>query len=139
MAEENPKNEALVELGKWEDDNTSYLTFLEGHPAGKRGVNPTSADAFQVQADYLKVLGEHQHPVDVLRRISLNPWCSPRDRISAAKTLLEYSMAKMPGKIEVSGPAGGAIQIDQSQLKNLSTQELDQLIKLLDKSTGIEG
>lgn len=138
MEQDNDKPNILAELNKFEDSNLSYLEYLESHAAKGRGMNPTSAEAFQVQADYLKALDHRQHPFDVLRRISLNPWCSPRDRIAACKSLLEYSMAKMPSKVEVSGNEGKAIQIDASALKNLSGSELDQMIKLLDKMNNIE-
>lgn len=131
-------NEQAGQLGSFEDENTSYLTFLEGRGAKACGMNPTGPEALQVQAEYLHSLGDQMHPVDVLRKISLNPWVSPRDRISASKTLLEYCMAKMPTKMEVSGGEGKAIEIDHKSLKNLSTSELDQMIKLLDKANSIE-
>ena len=43
-------------------------------------------------------------------------------------------MAKVPSKLEVSGPAGSAIKIDQNQLSALSCSELDTLLELLDKA-----
>lgn len=136
MANED-KLEAAEQLGSFEDSNNSYLSYLEGRGAKKTGMNPTGPDALQVQADYLHELGENQHPFDVLRRISLNPWVSPKDRIAASKALLEYTAAKMPTKMEVSGSEGKAIEIDNKALKNLSAAELDQMIKLLDKANGL--
>ena len=122
----------------FEDTNTSYLAYLEGRGAKKAHMDPTGAKALEVQAEYLHELGDQQHPVDVLRRISLNPWVSPRDRIAASKTLLEYCMAKMPTKIEQTNTEQKTIEIDAKALKNLSAQELDTMIKLLDKANNIE-
>lgn len=131
------KEENLEQLGSYEDGNSSYLAYLEARGAKGARLNPTAADALQIQADYLHELGDHQHPFDVLRRISLNPWCAPKDRIAASKALLEYTAAKMPSKVEVSGNEGKAIEFDHKALKNLSTAELDQMIRLLDKANGL--
>lgn len=131
-------NEQAEQLGSFEDENTSYLTFLEGRGAKACGMNPTGPEALQVQAEYLHSLKDGHHPLDVLRKISLNVWCAPKDRIAASKALMEYTMAKMPSKVEVSGSEGKAIEIDHKSLKNLSTAELDQMIKLLDKANNIE-
>jgi hypothetical protein len=93
----------------------------------------------QLQANYLKYLNHGQHPIDVARRISCNPWVSPRDRLAAAKVILEYSMRKIPTQMEVSGPGGQAIAIDNAALKNLSDAELVQLTNLLDKANTAKG
>ncbi len=125
------------QLGAFEDSNMSFLTHLEGRGAKGLRIDPTSAEALQIQADYLKELGDHQHPFDVLRRISLNPWCAPKDRIAASKALLEYTAAKMPTRIEQTTTEQKTIELDNKALKNLSVQELDQMIKLLDKANGL--
>lgn len=122
----------------FDDDNISFLQHLEGRGAKALHMDPTSPSALQIQADYLKVLGDQQHPVDVLRRISLNPWVAPKDRIAASKTLLEYCMAKMPTKIEQTTTEQKKIEVDARALKNLSSAELDQMIRLLDKANNIE-
>ena len=122
------------QLGSFEDGNVTFFQHLEGRGAKALHMNPTGPEALQIQADYLKVLGDGQHPFDVLRRISLNPWCAPKDRIAASKALLEYTAAKMPTKMEVASSEQKTIQIDNAALKNLSTDELDQMIKLLDKA-----
>lgn len=123
-----------AQLGSFEDDNMSFLTHLEGRGAKALRMDPTSAEALQVQADYLKTLGDNQHPFDVLRRISLNPWVAPKDRIAASKALLEYTAAKMPTRIDQVNTETKTIEIDNKALKNLSAAELDQMIKLLDKA-----
>lgn len=127
-----------AQLGSFEDDNMSFLTHLEGRGAKALRMDPTSAEALQVQADYLKALGDQQHPFDVLRRISLNPWVAPKDRIAASKALLEYTAAKMPTRIDQVNTETKTIEIDNKALKNLSAAELDQMIKLLDKANGLD-
>ena len=126
-----------AQLGAFEDENTSYLAHLEGRGAKASYMDPTGPQALQVQADYLKVLGDQQHPFDVLRRISLNPWVAPKDRIAASKALLEYTAAKMPTKIEQTTTEQKTIELDSKALKNLSAIELDTMIKLLDKANGL--
>lgn len=132
------KDEDLQDqLGAFEDDSLSFLTHLEGRGAKALRMDPTSSESLQIQADYLKVLGDNQHPFDVLRRLSLNPWVSPKDRIAASKALLEYTAAKMPTKIEQTTTEQKTIEIDNKALKNLNAQELDQMIRLLDKANGL--
>ena len=135
MAEKD--DELNEQLGAFEDENVTFLQHLEGAGAKEMRMDPTGPQALQIQADYLKVLGNGQHPFDVLRRISLNPWCSPKDRIAASKALLEYTAAKMPTKIEQTTTEQKTIELDNKALKNLSVQELDQMIKLLDKANGL--
>ena len=135
MAAEN--DDFQDQLGAFEDDNMSFFKHLEGRGAKALHMNPTGAEALQIQADYLKVLGDNQHPFDVLRRISLNPWCAPKDRIAASKALLEYTASKMPTKIEQTTTEQKTIELDAKALKNLSTSELDTMIKLLDKANGL--
>jgi len=116
----------------YEDDNVTYLQYLEA--SGSSPVNPLSKEGLDLQAAYLLKMGDNQHPFDVLRRISVNPFASPRDRIAASKTLLEYMSRKVPSSLEVSGPEGGVIQLDTNALKGLSAEELDQLSALLAKT-----
>lgn len=114
------------------DNNIKYLEYLEAH--GGKMINPLSKEGLELQAAYLKSLGENQHPFDVLRRISINPFIPPKDRIAASKTLLEYMARKVPATLEVSGPEGGPVQLDSEALKNLSASELDMLASLLEKA-----
>jgi len=138
MADNEQKLEIAEQLGSFQDENLSYLSYLEGRGAKKAHMDPTGPKALQVQAEYLHELGENQHPFDVLRRLSLNPWVAPKDRISAAKALLEFTAAKMPTKIEQTNTEQKTIEIDNKALKNLSAAELDQMIKLLDKANGLD-
>ena len=124
-------------LPTFEDTNKSYLQFLEGRGAGK--INAFSAEGQAIQAQYLAELGDNQHPLDVLRKISLNPFAAAKDRIAASKALLEYTMLKAPSKVEISGPEGQAIKIDQAQLSALSDKDLELLTMLLEKAQGAKG
>ena len=121
-----------TKLPNFEDTNRTYLQYMEA--VGGKLVDPLSPDGVRLQAKYLMELDDNQHPLDILRRISVNPFAAPKDRITASKAILEYTMAKVPSKLEVSGPAGSAIKIDQSQLSALSCSELDTLLELLDKA-----
>ncbi len=119
-------------LPSFEDANKTYLQFLEGR--GAKHINPFSTEGQSIQAQYLAELNDDNHPLDVLRKIAVNPFASARDRISASKALLEYTMLKAPSKVEISGPDGQAIKIDQSQLAALSDSEIDLLMGLLAKA-----
>ena len=118
------------------DNNIKYLEYLEAH--GGKMINPLSKEGLELQAAYLKSLGENQHPFDVLRRISINPFIPPKDRIAASKTLLEYMARKVPATLEVSGPEGGPVQLDSEALKNLTASELDTLATLLEKANKVK-
>lgn len=111
-------------------DTANFLAYIEG--IGRKGVDPLSPEALKIQAQYVAELP--QHPMDILRRLMVNPFCSPNERISAAKTLMTYSMRAIPTNLEVSGKDGGAIKIDASSLANLSDTELETLQTLLAKA-----
>ena len=110
----------------------SFLQFLEAQGAGKM-VDPLSDDGLKLQAQYVRQLS--QHPLDVLRRISQNVFAQPKDRIAAAKALLEYSHRKPTQQLQVSADGLG-LKLDPAALSGLSTKELDQLEKLLTKAQG---
>lgn len=115
----------------FEDASVTFLQFLEAQ--GAKGLDPSSTDYLRLQMRYLQTLQDNNHPLDVLRNITLNPWVTPRERISAAKTLLEYTMVKVPSKFEVQG-AGGRVQIDPAQLAKLTDDEITTLVALLEKT-----
>lgn len=127
---EDFKDEAVP---SFDDASVTYLQYLESK--GGKGVDPMSAQGLALQAQYTLELADDTHPIDVLRKISINPFASPRDRISAAKAIMEYTMLKAPAKVELTGADGGAIKVDQSQLAALSNEELDQLMTLLSKAS----
>lgn len=116
----------------FEDDNVAYLSYIEASGGGN--FSPLSQEGLEIQAAYLQKMGANQHPFDVLRRISVNPFAAPKDRIAAAKTLLEYMTRKIPSGVEVAGPNGAQIQLSPNALKNLSGSELDMLAALLAKA-----
>lgn len=129
--------DAQLPLRSFDDTNKTFLQFLEAN--GGKGIDPFSPEGVRLQSMYLQELQDDNHPLDVLRKISVNPFASPRDRISASKAILEYTMAKAPSKLEVSGPEGGAIKIDQKKLAALNDSELDTLLTLLNKAEKASG
>jgi hypothetical protein len=110
-------------------DDLTFLSYIEG--LGRKTIDPLSAEGLEIQAKY--VLSLPQHPMDVLRRIMVNPFCSPNERISAAKTVMEYSMRKVPSNVELTGKNGAPIKLDTSALSKLSLEELAQMEELLAK------
>jgi hypothetical protein len=110
-------------------DNLTFLAYVEG--LGRKSIDPLSTEGLEIQAKY--VLSLPQHPMDVLRRIMVNPFCSPNERISAAKTVMEYSMRKVPSNVELTGKNGAPIKLDTSDLAKLSIEELSQMEALLAK------
>lgn len=116
----------------WEDASLSYLEFLEANNG--KGVDPLSTEGLALQARYLTALRDNCHPLDVLRKIALNPFAAPKDRISASKALLEYGAVKAPSRVEVTGLSGAALKIDASQLSALTDVELQKLQELLAKA-----
>lgn len=131
MAFDDGDNDEL-NPANFEDTNISYLQYMEAQ--GGKLVDPLSREGLELQAAYLKYLGDNQHPIDVLRRISVNPWAQTKDRISAAKALMEYTVRKIPATIELTGNDGKPLQIDASAMKNLSNSDLDLLVSLLEKA-----
>ena len=115
-------------------DELNFLSYVEG--LGYKQIDPLSKEAVTIQARYLEVFP--QHPMDVLRRIMENPFCSPGERISAAKTVMAYTMKAVPTGYELSGKDGAAIKLDTNALSALSTEELDQLQMLLAKTSKAE-
>lgn len=115
----------------FEDASVTFHQYLEAH--GAKALDPSSPDYLRLQMRYLTELQDNKHPLDVLRNISLNPWAAPRERISAAKTLLEYTMMKVPNKVEVQS-TGGSVKVDPRLLAKLSDEELNQLMTLLEKA-----
>ena len=106
-----------------------FLSFLEAN--GGLGVDPLSDEGLRIQAAYVAQVGDH--PLDVLKTLSRNPFVKPSDRISAAKALLEYGARKVPAQFELKAE-GAALTIDASALSGLSAKELETLEKLLSKA-----
>lgn len=122
--EENPKEPALSAA-----EEVSYFQYIEGQ--GRKDVDPLSKEGVELQAAYVKNMS--MHPVDVLTRIMTNIFCTPTERMNAAKTLMEYSMRKVPSNLDVTTDTG-ALRIDATALVGLSTEELEVLEKILTKA-----
>lgn len=111
-------------------DDLSFLTYVEG--LGHKTLDPLSKEALDLQAKYVASLP--QHPLDILRRLSTNVFCTPSERINAVKALMAYTMRAVPTNLELTGKDGSALKIDASALSVLSTEELDTLQALLAKT-----
>lgn len=116
----------------FEDSNKSFMQFMEAK--GAQHLNMLSPEGLEFQAEYLKTLENNNHPLDVARRLSLNPFAAPKDRLAACKLIMTYTMRPIPTQMEITGGNGGPITIDQKTLKGLSDAELDVLAKLLEKA-----
>ncbi len=127
-------NDALPD--EFIDPSLSYKQFLEAR--GGQGVDPLSPEGLALQAEYVKALEDNCHPLDVLRKIALNPFSAAKDRIAASKAIMEYTMVKTPNKVEVTGISGAPLKIDSAQLSALSNEELDQLMQLLEKANSLK-
>jgi hypothetical protein len=110
-------------------DKRDFLAFVEAK--GYRNWDPLSKEGMELQAMYIQECSVH--PLDVLARISTNVYCTPTERISATKTLLEYSMRKVPSTVDVNQTTS-ALKIDASALSALSLEELETLQALLAKA-----
>jgi len=111
-------------------DDLSFLTYVEG--LGHKTLDPLSKEALDLQARYVAALP--QHPLDILRRLSTNVFCTPSERINAVKALMAYTMRAVPTNLELSGKDGAPLKIDVSSLSALTSEELDTLQVLLAKT-----
>ena len=111
-----------------EDEEISFLQYMEGQ--GYKDVDPLSKEGLSLQAKYVATLS--QHPLDILRRIMTNLFCTPQERMAAAKAVMEYSMRKVPSSLDVTTDSG-ALKIDGAALVGLSMDELDFLEKIMAK------
>jgi hypothetical protein len=109
----------------------SFLRFIEGTGQRVELVDPLSDDGLRLQALYAQNFS--QHPLDVLRRIMENPFSDPKDRMTAAKSIMEYSMRKPAAALDLSAK-GSALSLDPSHLAALSAADLDALEKILAKT-----
>jgi len=112
-----------------EEEKRDFLAYLEAR--GHKNWDPLSKEGLELQAMYVQECSTH--PLDVLSRLMMNPYCTPSERISATKTLMEYSMRKVPNNVEINTTTQ-ALKIDSSALSNLSLEELETLQKLLAKA-----
>lgn len=108
-----------------------FLAYLEAN--GVAGLDPLSDEGLRVQANYVKLVGDH--PLDILKTLAKNPFVKPSDRIAAARTLLEYGARKVPAQLDLTA-VGTALTVDASMLSALSDKELAMLEKLLSKAQG---
>lgn len=116
-------------------EDNSILRFLEGRGTRVASVDPLSDEGLRLQAVYVQSFS--QHPLDVMRRIMENPFSDPKDRMTAAKAIMEYSMRKPTQSLALDAKSVG-LSVDASQLQNLTAKELAMLEKILSKATGVD-
>lgn len=118
----------------FKDDSESFREFLDQRKIQE--YDPLSPEALKLQAEYVARSLPDKHPLDTLRLIANNPLSMPKDRIAACKALMEYSMPKVPAKMEVLTDGAASTRFSSEQLSVLSSEELDVLIKLVEKMGG---
>lgn len=114
-------------------EDMDYIRWLEGRGQRVAVMDPLSDEGLRLQALYVQNFS--MHPLDVMRRIMENPFSDPKDRMTAAKSIMEYSLRKPAANLELSAKVA-SLNIDPSTLSALSTKELDTLEKLLSKIGG---
>lgn len=124
-----PLRQAYEELN--ESEQTRFIDFLA--TKGRKTIDPLSQEGLEMQALFVREMPKH--PMDVLARIMTNMYCTPSERMTAAKTLMEYSMRKVPSTLDVNQTTS-ALKIDASALSALSLEELETLQALLAKAGG---
>lgn len=72
-----------------------------------------------------------QSPLEFLADTYRDPRFDVKDRIAAARSVLEYAHKKLPTDIAVSGQVNGIL--DPKKMSQLSDEEIDILVNLLAK------
>lgn len=86
------------------------------------------------EAAWLRLQGAT--PLEFLAMVYKNPWNSMNERISAAKSILEFVHRRLPHKIEVEGTVRDTRKITPEALAKLSDEELSAFTTLLEKLEG---
>jgi hypothetical protein len=73
-------------------------------------------------------------PLEFLTAVYRHPLVRLPDRISAAKSVMEYTHRKMPSSIEMTGKDGSPLRVSGAMLMGLSDAELETMEALLDKA-----
>lgn len=73
-------------------------------------------------------------PIEFLTAVYRHPLVVMRDRLTAAKTVVEYTSRKMPSALELTGLNGGPLKVSSAMLSALSDDELADLEALLAKA-----
>ena len=114
-------------------EDMTLLRWLDARGNGVTQIDPLSDEGLRLQALYVQSFS--QHPLDVMRRIMENAFSDPKDRMTAAKAIMEYSLRKPAANMELSAKVN-VLKLDPAQLSALSEKELDQLEALLAKVGG---
>lgn len=135
MRKKTPSSASQFQVAPPVDPQTqadlNYLEWAMARGIKPGDLDPLSDDALRLQALYVQHVS--QHPMDVVRQVMTNIFSDPKDRLAAAKLLMEYSLRKPAANMEVK-TTGSVLSIDASKLSALSTEELETLDKLLSKA-----
>jgi len=83
------------------------------------------------EAAWIKLQGAT--PLEFLCMVYKNPWNDMKDRVNAAKSILDFVHRKIPQKIEVDGSMIETRKLSAENLGKLSDAELELFTKLLGK------
>ncbi len=73
-------------------------------------------------------------PLEFLTSVFRDPLNDMRDRLTAARSVMEYAHKKLASEINVSGGVGVKGSLDAKSLTKLSDEEVDTLLKILAKT-----
>jgi len=100
--------------------------FTEGLVLNEPSTLPTDGEA-----EWIRLQGAT--PLEFLAGIYKCPFQETRDRINAAKAILDYVHRKLPQRVEVEGTMRDTRKITADNLARLSDQELEAFTALLGK------
>lgn len=107
--------------------NMDMESFTEGLAAN------SPSEITDKETEELWVKSRGWTPLEFLTHTYRNPWHELKDRISAARAVLDYVHRKLPQRIEVEGSVMETRKLDASSLGKLSDEELEVFTKLLEK------
>lgn len=109
------------------EDRLSEELFTEGLAAN------SPSELLDGTAEDLWVKSRGWTPLEYLTHTYRNPWQETKDRIAAAKAVLDFVHKKLPQKIEVEGNVVETKKLKAENLSKLTDKELEVFTKLLEK------
>lgn len=100
------------------------------------GLEANSPSELLSTPEELWVKSQGWTPLEYLTHTFRNPWQETRDRISAAKAVLEYVHRKLPQRVEIEGNVVETKKLSTEGLSKLSDKELELFTKLIEKMSG---
>jgi hypothetical protein len=103
----------------------------DGLPNQAEGLDPVQA------ATIAWVQNSGETPLELLTKVYRDDEARMSDRISAAKTLMDYVHRRVPVKQEVETKDLSVPKLNPNEFKGLSVKEIEVLEKLLQKINGL--